>query len=316
MKIAILDECTVVGGGVTLEPIEALGEVAKYDVLPADQVAGAIGNADAVIINKAEITAEVMDACPNLRYVGLFATGYNNVDIEAANRRGITVCNVPGYSTDSVAQLTFAMILGFATSIESYNKSVHDGDWTRMNRFSYMPFPMTELRGKTLGVYGFGAIGRQVAAIGEAFGMDVAVCTRTTPADCRYRILTRDEIFAQADFLTFHCPLNAGSRGIVNAETLSLMKPTAFLINTARGGLVNEEDLADALRRGVIAGAGVDVLTVEPMRPGHPYLSAPNMIITPHVAWASLESRLRLVSIVASNLRAFMDGAPVNTVRA
>lgn len=314
MKIAILDVCTVTQGDVSLDPIKALGDTVEYDVVPAAQVPNAIGDAKAVIVNKAEITDKVMDACPNLRYIGLFATGYNNIDVKAADRRGITVCNVPGYSTDSVAQLTISMILNFATSMVQYNESTHRGDWTRMNSFSYLGYPIMELRGKTLGVYGYGAIGRRVADIGEALGMKVIVYARTQPQECRFQVVSRDEIFSRSDFLTFHCPLNEDSRGIVNRETLSLMKSTAFLINTARGGLIVEQDLADALKQGVIAGAGMDVLTVEPMTPGHPYLTAPNMIITPHVAWASLEARQRLVAKVAETLSAFMRGQPINRV--
>lgn len=314
MKIAILDVCTITQGDVSLNPIRALGDTVEYDVVPAEQVPDAIGDADAVIVNKAEITEMVMDACPNLSYVGLFATGYNNIDIKAADKRGITVCNVPGYSTDSVAQLTIAMILNFACSMVQYNESTHRGDWTRMNRFSYLGHPIMELRGKTLGVYGYGAIGRRVADIGEVLGMEVIVYARTRPKECRFEVVTKDEIFSRSDFLTFHCPLNDDSRGIVNRESLSLMKPTAFLINTARGGLIAEQELADALREGVIAGAGIDVLTVEPMTPGHAYLTAPNMIITPHVAWASLEARQRLVTKVAETLSAFMRGQPINTV--
>lgn len=314
MKIAILDVCTVTNGDVSLNKIEALGDVVLHDVVPVERVPEAIGDADAVIVNKAEITDKVMEACPNLKYVGLFATGYNNIDIAAADRRGITVCNVPGYSTDSVVQMTIAMILNFATSIGRYDQSTHQGDWTRMDRFSYMPYPIMELRGKTLGIYGFGAIGRQVATVAQALGMEIIVHNRSIPKDCPYPMVSREEIFARSDFLSFHCPLNDQSRHIINRDTLALMKPTAYLINTARGGLVKEQELADALRQGVIAGAGIDVLTVEPMTPEHPYLDAPNMIITPHVAWAALESRQRLITKVAENLSAFMRGCPINTV--
>lgn len=315
MRIAILDVCTVTNGDVSLDRIEALGDVVKYDVVSAEKVPAAIGDADAVIVNKAEITDKVMEACPNLKYVGLFATGYNNIDIEAAERRGVTVCNVPGYSTDSVAQLTISMILSFATNIGKYDQSTHNGDWTRMDRFSYMPYSIMELRGKTLGIYGFGAIGRQVANVAEALGMEIIVHNRSLPKDCSYEFVTQEEIFKRSDFLTFHCPLNDQSRHIINKDTLSLMKPTAYLINTARGGLVKEQELADALKAGVIAGAAVDVLTVEPMIPAHPYLEAPNMIITPHVAWAALESRQRLIGKVAENLSCFMRGCPINTVK-
>ena len=315
MKIAVLDVCTITNGDVSLDKIEALGEVVKYDVLPAAMVPDAIGDAKAVIVNKAEITEAVMEACPNLKYVGLFATGYNNIDIAAAEKRGITVCNVPGYSTDSVAQLTISMILSFATNIAKYDQSTHNGDWTRMNKFSYMPYSIMELRGKVLGIYGYGAIGKQVAKVAEALGMEIIVHNRSIPKDCPYEFVSKDEIFKRSDFLTFHCPLNDQSRHIVNKDTLAMMKPTAYIINTARGGLVKEDELSEALKAGVIAGAGMDVLTVEPMTPGHPYLYTPNMIITPHVAWAAIESRQRLIGKVAENLSAFMRGTPINTVK-
>lgn len=315
MKIVILDVCTVTNGDVSLDRIKALGDVVLHDVIEAERVPAVIGDADAVIVNKAEITEKVMDACPNLKYVGLFATGYNNIDIVAAKKRGITVCNVPGYSTDSVAQLTISMILSFATNIAKYDKSTHHGDWTRMNKFSYMPYSIMELRGKVLGLYGYGAIGKQVAKVAAALGMEIIVHNRSMPKMCPYEFVSQEEIFKRSDFLSFHCPLNEQSKHIINKDTLSLMKPTAYVINTARGGLVKEQELVDALKAGVIAGAGIDVLTVEPMAPGHPYLDAPNMIITPHVAWAAIESRQRLIGKVAENLSAYMRGCPINQVK-
>lgn len=315
MKIVILDVCTVTNGDVSLDRIKALGDVVLHDVIEAERVPAVIGDADAVIVNKAEITEKVMDACPNLKYVGLFATGYNNIDIVAAKKRGITVCNVPGYSTDSVAQLTISMILSFATNIAKYDKSTHHGDWTRMNKFSYMPYSIMELRGKVLGLYGYGAIGKQVAKVAAALGMEIIVHNRSIPKMCPYEFVPQEEIFKRSDFLSFHCPLNEQSKHIINKDTLSLMKPTAYVINTARGGLVKEQELVDALKAGVIAGAGIDVLTVEPMTPGHPYLDAPNMIITPHVAWAAIESRQRLIGKVAENLSAYMRGCPINQVK-
>ncbi len=314
MKIAVLDTNTVTNGDVSLRAIDALGEVSYYDMLPQSELAAAIGDSDALICNKAQITAELMDKCPNLRYIGLFATGYNNIDIVAAARRGITVCNVPGYSTDSVAQLTFSLILELTCSTSQYNRSVHEGGWVNANKFSYFPFRLTELVGKTLGIFGYGAIGQAVARIGKAFGMHVIVANRTHYDDGAEYVET-DELFRRADILTLHCPLNEGTQKLVNRERLALMKETAFLINTSRGGVIDEAALADALNSERIAGAGIDVLTVEPMVENHPFLTAKNCVITPHIAWATLEARTRLIDRVAENICAYVSGSPINTVK-
>lgn len=314
MKITVLDRCTVTTGDVSLSPIEALGEVRFFDTLAQDQLASAIADSDAVVCNKANITAEVMDACPNLRYIGLFATGYNNIDTEAASVRGITVCNVPGYSTDSVAQHVFALILHFACRTDDYAASVARGDWARAETFSYLAYPTHELAGKTLGIFGFGTIGRAVCSIGRAFGMRVlAVSHRPTEYE-GVEFTDTDTLFARSDYLTFHCPLTEETKGIANARTLALMKPTAVLINTARGGVVEEHALATALNEERLRGAGIDVLDTEPMRPGHPYLAAKNCYVTPHVAWAAYEARVRLIDMVAENLKAFTAGHPIHKV--
>ena len=314
MKIAVLDRCTVTRGDVSLDEISSLGEVRYFDVVKPADIPAAIGDADAVICNKAKITDEIMDKCRNLRYIGLFATGYNNIDVSAAARRNITVCNVPGYSTDSVAQQAFAMILHFATSADLYSASVLRGDWTRSETFSYFAYPLTELAGKTLGIFGFGTIGKKVAEIGMAFGMKIIATAHKKTFYTNVEFVDKDELFARSDYLTLHCPLTDETRGIVNSRTLSLMKPTAVLINTARGGCVDERALVDALNGGKIAGAGIDVLDVEPMTKGHPYLSAKNIFITPHVAWGSYEARVRLIALVCDNIRAFEKGEPINKV--
>lgn len=314
MKITVLDRCTVTTGDVSLSPIEALGEVRFFDTLPEEQLAYAISDSDAVICNKANITAQVMDACPNLRYIGLFATGYNNIDTIAASARGITVCNVPGYSTSSVAQHVFALILHFACRADDYAASVAHGDWARCETFSYLAYPTHELSGKTLGIFGFGTIGRAVCSIGQAFGMRVLAVSHRPAEYDSVEITDTDTLFARSDYLTFHCPLTEETKGIANARTLALMKPSSVLINTARGGVVEEEALAAALNEGRLRGAGIDVLDMEPMRPGHPYLTAKNCYITPHVAWAAYEARVRLIDRVAENLRAFMKGAPIHKV--
>ena len=315
LKIAVLDRCTVTNGDISFAPMEAVGEVTYYDVLPPADIPAAIGDRDAVVVNKARITAEVMDACPNLKFVGLFATGYNNIDTVAAAERGIVVCNVPGYSTQSVAQHTFALMLHFASRADEYAASVARGDWANAKTFSYLSFPSHELCGRTLAIYGYGNIGREVAAIGRAFGMKILATPHSPrPAEEGVEFVDTNELFARADYLSLHCPLTDETRHLVNAQTLALMKPTAYIINTARGGVIEEDALCDALNSGRLAGAGIDVLDIEPMRPGHPYLTAKNCYITPHVAWGTLDARSRLITMVAENLKAFEDGKPINKV--
>ena len=314
MKLTILDTCTVTNGDVSLDELKTLGDVRFFDVVEPEKIANVIGESDGVICNKAKITDAIMEKCKNLKYIGLFATGYNNIDTASASRRGITVCNVPGYSTDSVAQQVFAMILHFATSADLYSASVMRGDWVRSKTFSYFSYPVTELAGKTLGIFGFGTIGKKVAAIGMAFGMKIIATAHKPTSYTNVEFVEKDELFARSDYLTLHCPLTDETRGIVNEKTLSLMKPTAFLINTARGGCVEEQALVRALNDGRIAGAGIDVLDSEPMTDGHPYLGAKNIFITPHVAWGSYEARVRLITLVADNVRAFMQGKPINKV--
>ena len=316
MNIAILDRCTVTNGDISFAPIEVTGKVRYFDLLPPADVPAAIGDSDAVIVNKAKITAEVMDACPNLKFVGLFATGYNNIDVAAADARGIVVCNVPGYSTDSVAQHTFALMLHFASHADDYADSVAAGDWVRSKALSYFKYPVYELAGKTLGIFGYGTIGRAVAKIALAFGMTVIATSRSHTSGCEGEVtfVDADTLFAKSDYISLHCPLTPETEQAVNARTLSLMKPTAVLINTARGGVTDEVAVADALNAGRLRGAGIDVLCEEPMREDHPYLTAKNCYVTPHVAWGSLEARERLIDLVAQNLRAFANGQPQNCV--
>ncbi|MBP5665216.1 MAG: D-2-hydroxyacid dehydrogenase [Clostridia bacterium] len=310
MRIVVLDRDTVTNGDLDFSALEALGEVTYFDVISHENIAEACANADAVIINKAEMTRDVLEKLPELKYIGLFATGYNNVDTAAAREFGIDVVNAPGYSTASVAQLVFAFILSFATSIGDYNASVHRGDWVGSATFSYFPFRLTELAGKTLGIAGFGAIGGKVAEIGSALGMNVIVYTRTPKKNCPYRFVSKEELFAESDFLSLNCPLNEGTKNLVNRETLALMKSDAFIVNTARGGVVDSQALADALNSGKIAGAGIDVLIKEPMRADDPLRTAKNCMITPHIAWASKEARDRLIAMVAESLRLWKEGKP------
>ena len=313
MKTVILDKCTVTKGDVDLSPLEAFGEVDYYDLLSKEEIKKALVGADAVICNKAKIDREIIESS-SLKYIGVFATGYNNIDTVAAKEKGITVCNVPGYSTDSVAQLTVAFLLELAGNTSAYCRSVAAGDWTRSRQFSYFFAPITELAGKTLGIYGLGTIGMAVARIALAFNMRVIAYTRTPKNVDGIESVDKERLFRESDFLSFHCPLNADSALAVNAETLALMKPTAYLINTARGGIIDEPALADALERGIIAGAALDVLTEEPMAESCVLFGAKNCIITPHIAWAAYETRVRLIDLVAENLAAFVDGKPINVV--
>ncbi|MBQ8122987.1 MAG: D-2-hydroxyacid dehydrogenase [Ruminococcus sp.] len=315
MKIAVLDWDTMTcAGDISPAPLEELGETAVYGLTAPELAAERIGSAEAVLCNKVPITAEVIEKCPNLRYIGLFATGYNNIDIPAATKAGITVCNAGEYSTAAVAQQVFAYILDWASRVRDYDSDVKAGQWEASPTFSYFPIPTCELAGKTLSVVGFGSIGRTVAAIGAAFGMKVLVNTRTQPDNCPYELCSLEEAAARADVLTFHCPLTEKTAGMVNAGLLGKMKPSAILINTSRGGVVCEEELAQALDCGQIAGAYLDVLSKEPMSPDCPLKSAKNCTITPHVAWAPLETRERLLSIVCENLRAWQKGSPINKV--
>ncbi|MBQ2841264.1 MAG: D-2-hydroxyacid dehydrogenase [Oscillospiraceae bacterium] len=314
MKITVLDRNTVTNEDISFVAIEALGEVAYYDVLPPEGIPQAIEDADAVICNKANLSREIISSAKRLKYIGLFATGYNNIDTEAAKERGIVVCNAPGYSTEAVAQLTFSMILALAGSFCDYTASTRAGGWIKSDTFSYFPFPLRELKDKTLGIFGYGSIGRQVAKIGRAFNMNVIVYTRT-PSKCTdAENVSMEELFSRSDYLTLHAPLTPETAKIINRDTLALMKKSAYIINTSRGGAIDETALADALNNGDIAGAGLDVLTVEPMLEDNPLRSAKNCLITPHIAWAPVETRMRLIEIVADNIKAFINGSPINVV--
>lgn len=315
MKIAVLDWYTVnISGDIPTTQLEELGDVKIIPLTPPEQTAENIGDADIVLCNKVLITPEIMDACPNIKYVGLFATGFNNVDIDYAAQKGITVCNAGQYSTNAVAQQTFAYILDHFSRIRDYDTAVRNGEWELSPAFSYFPIPTSELAGKTLSIIGYGSIGRKVAEIGHAFGMNIVISTRTKPADCPYEVTDMFTAAEKADVLTFHCPLTEQTKGIIGTELLSHMKSSAMLVNTSRGGVVNEQELADALRNGTISAAYVDVLEKEPMSPNTPLKGLPNCFITPHTAWAPLETRQRLVDIVCRNIRAWMNGSPENKV--
>lgn len=315
IRLVILDSETVTRGDVSLDGITALADSSVFGYTPNEKVAEAIGDADAVICNKCLITQEVFDKCPNLKYVGLFATGYNNVDLAAASRRGAVVCNVPAYSTNAVAQHTFALILDYYNKVAEYKKTVADGDWVYYKLFSYFYIPTTEIAGLTLGIIGYGDIGRKTAEIARAFGMNVVTYTRSPQkVTDGTRVCTLEELLSISDAVSLHCPLTPENGKMINTETLALMKPNALLVNTARGGLIDEQALAEALNEGRLGGARLDTLTYEPMREDCPLRGAKNCAITPHIAWAPIETRVRLLEKVAENLKAWINGKPINVV--
>ncbi len=315
MKIVVLDWNTIAADGdISCSELEKLGDVRIFPMTSPEQTVQNISDAEIVLCNKVLITRDIMDKCPNIKYIGLFATGFNNVDIEYAAQKNITVCNAGSYSTDAVAQQTFAYILDRFSRIRDYDNAVKNNEWIDSPTFSYFPIPTAELSGKTISIVGYGSIGKKVAHIADAFGMNVIISTRTKPQDCPYELTDIFTAAKKADILTFHCPLTPQTKGIVNSELLSVMKPSAILINTSRGGVVNEYDLADALNNNKISAAYLDVLGKEPMSPDTPLRYAVNCIITPHTAWAAYETRLRLVNIVCGNVKAWLDGKPHNKV--
>lgn len=314
MKIVILDKNTVSYGDVGFEEIDALGETTYFNRLPHDKVVGACAGAEAVLINKTELTRDVISSLPSLKYIGTFATGYNNVDLAACKEKGVTLCNAPAYSTHAVAQHAIALMLCFAGNTHRYISSVAEGAWISSENFSYYAFPQYEVYGKTFAVIGYGEIGRATAKIAEALGMNVIVSTRTPPKDCPYELVTKAEAFKRADYLSLHCPLNEGTKLMINKDTIALMKGSAVIINTARGGLIDEEALSSALNGGRLRGACLDVLSKEPMAENNPMYKAKNCLITPHVAWLPVETRKRLISTVAQNLKAYIEGRPINVI--
>lgn len=313
MKI-LINTSGLTNGDIDFSEFGKMGEVVYVGEESRTEFIEKARDCDAMIVNKIDVDEELLDACPKLKYVGVFATGYNCIDIKACRKRGIPVCNAPDYSTHAVSQHAFAMLLNLCGRINEYVNSVEQGGWITSKAFCYFPWATRELYGKTFGVYGYGSIGRAAAKIAEAFGMNVIVCTRTQPKDCKFRLVSKEEIFRGSDVLSLHCPLTPETQGLVNVQTLSLMKPSAILINTARGGLVDENALAAALNAGKIYGACLDTVAVEPMRADNPLCGAKNCLITPHVAWVPCETRTRLVGIAAQNLKSFFAGKPQNVV--
>ena len=312
MKIVILDGFALNPGDLSWDSIKKLGECSFYDRTSPAEVLERASGADALIINKVVISKALIDQLPQLKYIGVTATGYNVVDIQAAVDRNITVTNIPAYSTDSVAQLVFSHILNVANRVQLHATSVGNGEWTKCPDFSYSKSPQVELAGKTLGIVGYGQIGQKVAKIGQAFGMKVIFQNRSEKTNLPSEIVQKSlsEVFMESDFVSLNCPLTAENKEFVNRALLDKMKPAAVLINTGRGGLINEQDLADALNSGRIAAACLDVLSTEPPAVDNPLITAKNCFITPHIAWATFEARQRLLNITVDNLNSYIAGMP------
>lgn len=312
-RIVILDADTISEDRSIWSPLESLGKVEAYGNIQPEDVAARINGAWAVLTNKVPVSLHPMEQTPSLKYIGVLATGYNIVDIDAAHRLGITVTNIPGYSTDSVAQLVFALLLELTNHTGNYSQEVNAGRWERSPLFSFRLSPIVELARLTMGIYGFGTIGRRVAEIARAFGMNVITpSNKTLPEGVEHVEL--EEFWRCADVISINAAFTPEQTSLVNARTLAMMKPTAYLINTARGGFVDEQALADALNSGRLAGAGIDVVSQEPPRNGSPLIGARNCVITPHVAWQSTEALRRLVDIAVANLKAFDCGSPLNVI--
>ena len=319
MKAVILEGNSVNPGDISWEPVTSLCDVTIYGNTLESEKWDRIGGHEIVLINKVPMTREVFERFPEVRYVGVCATGYNVVDTEAAKEHGVVVTNIPAYSTDSVCQFTWAFILNLASRIGLHNECVRNGDWVKSDMFCFWKESPVELTRKTLGIFGFGSIGRKVAAAAPAFGMDVLVHTKHPEKYADYagehlRFVSEEELFAGSDVLTFHCPLTPETKGIVNKKNIDVMKDGVILVNLSRGPVIDEADVAEALRSGKIAAFGGDVISEEPMKENNPLRTAPNCYLTPHIAWATREARIRLVDIAAGNLKGFLEGKPVNVV--
>jgi len=314
MKIVLTDAQTVVDDIVNADKIRELGDVTEYGLLRYDEVAEAIADADMVICNKTVLDSNSLRLAHDLKYIGIFATGYNNIDTDYCRAHGITVCNAGSYSTDAVAQHTFALILEHFNRVAQYDRYVQDGRWKRSPTFSPFIYPLNEISGKTFGIVGLGTIGRTVAKIANAFNMKVIAVNRSPREVEGVEMVSFDELLRRSDIISVHCPLNSDSQEMFNRETFSRMKPGALFVNTARGGVMVEQDLHDALESGHLGGACIDVLNVEPMEEDCVLMHTKNCIITPHIAWAPAETRRRLMDIVADNIRNYLNGTPTNVV--
>ena len=322
MKIVILDGSAANPGDISWGALEKLGEVTAYDITSKDQLIERMKGAECAITNKTVFDRAAFEQLPDLKYIGVLATGYNVIDLEAARDHGVTVTNVPEYATFATAQHTMALLLELTNLAGLHSASVMDGEWCRSPQFCYFKAPLTELCGKTLHIIGLGKIGRRVAQMASAFGMNVTATPHDTSligsvteaGTAEVKCVPFEEGVRNADVVSLHCPLTEDTREIINRDSLSLFKPGAILINCARGPVINESAVREALDSGLLGGYGADVVCVEPMLPDNPLLGAPNCVLTPHIAWTPVETRLRLIDMAASNLKAFMDGYPVNTV--
>jgi len=315
MKIVVLDGYAADPGDISWEEIRSFGELTVYDRTAPEQVIERVGDADVVLLNKTPLGADVFEACPKLRLVSVLATGYNIVDTRAARAHGVTVCNVPGYSTGAVAQMTFALLLEITQQVGLHSAAVFAGEWQRNPDFCFWRKPLTELEGKTMGLVGFGAIGQAVGRIALAFGMKLLVTARhERPVPDGAKFVDFKTLLRESDVVSLHCPQTVENLRMINADTIAQMKDGAILLNTARGGLLDERAVADALRSGKLGAFGADVVSKEPIDADNPLLTAPNCFLTPHIAWAPFETRLRLHRISAENIRAFLAGTPQNVV--
>jgi glycerate dehydrogenase len=317
MKIVVLDSYTLNPGDLSWDGLDNLGELFLYDRTSVDKILERSAGAEVILTNKTPLTEAIINSLPNLKYIGVLATGYNVVDTAAAKKQNIIVTNVPAYSTMSVAQLTFALLLELCNHVQKQSDSVMNGKWAQSADFSYSDFPLMELAGKTFGVIGFGTIGKKVADIATVFGMNIIASSRhqTDQSERKnFRWAEINEVLEHSDVVSIHCPLTPETKGLINEESLRRMKRSAFLINTSRGPIVVEQDLADALNNDTIAGAGLDVLSSEPPLKDNPLFKAKNCLITPHIAWATKEARIRLMDVAVNNVAAFINGNPINVV--
>lgn len=314
MKITVLDGYTENPGDLSWDWLKECGECTIYDRTPPELIKERCRGCDIIITNKTPLRKSLLETLPELKYIGLLSTGFNIVDWEYCKEKGIPVCNIPSYSTNAVAQLVFALILEHTNAVALHSQSVHGGEWSACKDFCYWKAPLSELNGKTIGIIGFGKIGKAVAKIADAFGMRVLASTNHPAPIENVEFCDKDRLLAESDFVSLHCPLTPLTEGMVNADFLSKMKRSAILINTSRGQVVDEKALAYALENGIIAGAGLDVLETEPPKADCPLIGAKNCFITPHIAWAGFETRERLMKICRSNVEAYLNGKPVNLV--
>ena len=317
MKIVVLDGYTLNPGDLSWDGLKQIGALEVYERTSAEEVYERAKDAEIVLTNKTPVSGEVINKLSSLRYIGVLATGYNIVDVEAAKNKNVVVTNVPGYGTDSVVQLTFALLLELCLHVQRHSDAVLDGKWSRSKDFCFWDYPLMELSGKTMGIIGFGNIGQEVGNVATAFGMNILGQSRTQTDQSHrknFKWASMDELLQNADVISIHCPLTPETKGLINKTALQKMKPSAFLLNTSRGAIIVDQDLADALNNDVIAGAGIDVLSVEPPPADNPLFKAKNCLITPHIAWATKEARSRLMNSVVNNVAGFLSNSPVNVV--